>query len=141
TGAAVLLAGMVGAIGLSTASSGAWRWTVVLLVWAVIGTGTGLVLTPVGRVLRRSSVASDRPAVFAAQFSLSHACWLLAYPIAGWVATAAGLTATWLVLAGLAVLGLVTAALAWPRRDPARIEHTHDDLGEHDHLDDATEVG
>jgi MFS family permease len=121
TGAVVLLAGMVGAIGLSTASSGAWRWTAVLVVWAVIGTGTGLVLTPVGRVLRRSSTASDRPAVFAAQFSLSHACWLLAYPIAGWVATAAGFTATWLVLTGLAVIGLVTAVLAWPQRDPVRI--------------------
>ena len=121
TGAVVLLAGMVGAIGLSTASSGDWRWTAVLVVWAVIGTGTGLVLTPVGRVLRRSSTASDRPAVFAAQFSLSHACWLLAYPIAGWVATAAGFTTAWLVLAGLAVLGLGTAALAWPRRDPVCI--------------------
>jgi MFS family permease len=141
TGAVVLLAGMVGAIGLSTASSGAWRWTAVLVVWAVIGTGTGLVLTPVGRVLRRSSTASDRPAVFAAQFSLSHACWLLAYPVAGWVATAAGFTTTWLVLAGLAVVGFGTAAPAWPRRDPVRIEHTHDDLGEHDHLEDATEVG
>ncbi|MEV6878401.1 MFS transporter [Amycolatopsis sp. NPDC051128] len=140
TGAAVLLAGIAGAIALSTASSGDWRWVAVSAVWAVIGAGTGLVLTPVGRVLRRSSTASDRPAVFAAQFSLSHACWLLAYPIAGWVATVAGFTATWLVLAGLAVLGLVTAALAWPRRDPVRIEHTHDDLAEHGHLEDATEV-
>jgi MFS family permease len=121
TGAVVLLAGTVGAIGLSTASSGAWRWTAVLVVWAVIGAGTGLVLTPVGRVLRRSSTASDRPAVFAAQFSLSHACWLLAYPVAGWVATAAGFTTAWLVLAGLAVLGFGTAVLAWPRRDPVRI--------------------
>ncbi|NBH07463.1 MFS transporter [Amycolatopsis sp. SID8362] len=140
-GAAVLLAGIVGAIALSTASSGVWRWAAVLIVWAVIGTGTGLVLTPVGRVLRRSSAASDRPAVFAAQFSLSHACWLLAYPVAGWVATAAGFTVAWLVLAVLAVAGLATAVLAWPRTDPAYLEHTHDDLGEHDHLDDATEVG
>ncbi|WP_206797141.1 MFS transporter [Amycolatopsis sp. MtRt-6] len=141
TGAVVLLAGIAGAIALSTASSGDWRWAAVLVLWAVIGTGTGLVLTPVGRVLRRSSTASDRPAVFAAQFSLSHACWLLAYPIAGWVATAAGFTAAWSVLAALAATGLVTAALAWPRRDPAYIEHTHDDLAEHDHLEDATEVG
>ncbi|MGW4058567.1 MFS transporter [Amycolatopsis sp. NPDC004747] len=141
TGAGVLLAGIAGAIGLSTASSGAGRWAAVLVVWASIGAGTGLVLTPVGRVLRRSSTASDRPAVFAAQFSLSHACWLLAYPIAGWVATAAGFTAAWLVLAGLAVLGFAAAALAWPRHDPARIEHTHDGFAEHAHLEDATAIG
>ncbi|WP_410567448.1 MFS transporter [Amycolatopsis sp. cmx-4-61] len=141
SGAVVLLAGIAGAVALSTASSGAWRWAAALIVWVVVGTGTGLVLTPVGRVLRRSSTASDRPAVFAAQFSLSHACWLLAYPLAGWVATAAGFTATWLLLAGLAVAGLVTAVLAWPRRDAGQLEHTHDDLGEDDHLEDATAVG
>lgn len=40
-------------------------------------------LTPTGRLLRRSAEAGDRPALFAAQFVLSHACWLLTYPLAG----------------------------------------------------------
>jgi hypothetical protein len=107
------------------------------VVWAIIGAGTGLVLTPAGRVLRRSSRASDRPAVFAAQFSLSHACWLPAYPIAGWPATGAGFTATWIVLAALGLAGLAGAARWWPRFDPGVLTHTHDDAGDPGHLVDA----
>ncbi|MFD8492765.1 MFS transporter [Amycolatopsis sp. NPDC059657] len=117
-GACVLIAGMFGAIGLSTVDTGGWRWTVAVVVWAVIGSGTGLVLTPVGRVLRRSSKAADRPAIFAAQFSLSHACWLLAYPIAGWLGTGIGFTPAWIVLGVLALAGIAFAVRYWPRHDP-----------------------
>jgi MFS family permease len=125
SGAAVLLTGAAGAIALSTADSGGWRWPTALAVWAAIGAGSGLVLTPVGRVLRRSSRALDRPALFAAQFSLSHAGWLLTYPVAGWIATEAGFTPTWAVLATLAMLGAVVAMRSWPQRDPDVLEHTH----------------
>ncbi|MBE8516174.1 MFS transporter [Amycolatopsis sp. H6(2020)] len=138
SGATVLLAGITAAIGLSTASGG-WRWAAVLVVWTIIGSGTGTVLTPIGRVLRRSSAASDRPAVFAAQFSVSHACWLLAYPIAGWLATSSGFTTTWLVLSGLAAAGMVVATRSWPRHDPVSLEHTHDNLSDREHVDDAIE--
>lgn len=138
-GAAGLLAAVAGAVALSTADAGGWRWPVALVVWAVVGAGTGLVLTPAGRVLRRSSAPVDRPAVFAAQFSLSHACWLLAYPIAGWLATGAGFTAAWIVLAALAAVGAVAAARVWPRRDPALVEHTHDASTDPEHLADAVE--
>ncbi|MGW5703591.1 MFS transporter [Amycolatopsis japonica] len=113
TGGGTLLAGLIGAITLSTVEYGA----AAPFVWAVIGLGTGLVLTPVGRVLRKSSRPADRPAIFAARFSLSHACWLLAYPIAGRLATDAGFTITWLVLGALGVIGFVTAVRAWPRND------------------------
>ncbi|CAM3094501.1 MFS transporter [Saccharomonospora xinjiangensis] len=117
TGSAALCTGVVAAVALSSAHSGDWRWPAVVLVWAVIGTGTGLVLTPVGRVLRRSADEADRPAVFAAQFSLSHACWLLSYPIAGWHVTASGFTRGWLALSLLTVVGTVAATRLWPRTD------------------------
>jgi hypothetical protein len=98
-----------------------------------------LVLTPVGRVLRRSSTPADRPAVFAAQFSLSHMCWLLTYPIAGWGATLAGFTATWTTLGVIAIAGAVTALPIWPRHDPDALTHTHDvAITDRAHLDDAT---
>ncbi len=140
TGAGVLLAAMSGAIALSTVDSGGRRWQAALAVWTVIGLGTGLVLTPVGRVVRRSGHVSDRPAIFAAQFSLSHACWLLAYPIAGLLATGAGFTTTWIVLGTLGLAGFVLAVKSWPRRDPHFLEHTHhESVG--DHLNDAEEVG
>ena len=57
----------------------------LLPLWFVIGVGSSLAQTPAGRLLRRSSHAEDRPALFAAQFALSHACWLVTYPLAGWL--------------------------------------------------------
>ena len=51
----------------------------------------------------------------AAQFSLSHACYLLTYPIAGWLGDAAGLQAATAALAVLAVIGTGMAAATCPR--------------------------
>src|SRR5690606_4469397 len=79
TGAGVLVAGLGAAIALWTVRAGDWRRAAALTVWAVIGAGNGLVLTPTGRVLRRSARAEDRPALFAAQFSRSHVAWLITY--------------------------------------------------------------
>ncbi|WP_232376558.1 MFS transporter [Amycolatopsis aidingensis] len=135
TGALALSGGVFAAIGLSTADGGGWRWPVALGVWAVLGAGAGLVLTPIGRVLRRSTREADRPAIFAAQFSLSHACWLLSYPVAGWVVTATGFTGGWLTLAALTVTGTLAAWLLWPRHDPEALPHVHHNLpDDHEHL-------
>src|SRR5690606_6158239 len=54
-----------------------------LVLWLLLGAGSSLVQTPSGRLLRRSSHTEDRPALFSAQFALSHACWLITYPAAG----------------------------------------------------------
>ncbi|MEU8898221.1 MFS transporter [Nocardia sp. NPDC048505] len=126
TGAAALLAGLTAAIALSTASTGDWRWTAALAIWSVIGAGTAAVLTPTGQVLRRSARPADRPALFAAQFSLSHLAWLLTYPIAGWLTTATGFTTTWLTLLLLAAAGVLAAARLWPRHDPEQLTHLHE---------------
>ncbi|HET8728562.1 MAG TPA: MFS transporter, partial [Alphaproteobacteria bacterium] len=107
----------------------------LLPLWFLLGTGYSMVLTPTGRLLRRSAQPADRPALFAAQFALSHACWLLTYPIAGWLGAAAGMTAAFAVLAGLVVVGIVAAARLWPVGDPDVIEHEHTDLAsEHPHV-------
>ena len=45
----------------------------LMVLWAVIGFGYSLAQTPTGRLLRRSAQPEDRPAIFAAQFALSHA--------------------------------------------------------------------
>ncbi|MFX7878714.1 MFS transporter, partial [Acinetobacter baumannii] len=58
-------------------------WGVILAGWLVLGIAYSASITPGGRLLRRSSGAEDRPALFAAQFALSHVCWLVAYPLAG----------------------------------------------------------
>jgi len=110
-------------------------WDVFLLVWAGVGFLYACILTPSGRLLRRSAHAGDRPAVFAAQFALSHACWLLTYPLAGWAGQALGMGVALMLLAGVAALGLGLAALFWPVGLPDAPEHEHPDLPEdHPHL-------
>ena len=107
----------------------------LLPVWAWLGVGFSTVQTPIGRVLTRSSHAEDRPALFAAQFSLSHAGWLIAYPLAGWLGSYAGMTITLLTLLGLALAGLILAVKLWPSVDPSERSHHHDDLpSDHPHI-------
>jgi MFS family permease len=105
----------------------------LLPVWFMLGAANSAVLTPSGRLLRRSAHAEDRPAVFAAQFALSHACWLVAYPLAGWVGASAGVGAAFTVLGILAVASTVLAARLWPSGDPVEVEHVHANFG-HEHL-------
>ena len=62
-----------------------------------------MLITPTGRLLRRSAHEGDRPALFAAQFALSHACWLVTYPLAGWLGARAGLPAVMIIHAAIAL--------------------------------------
>ncbi|TPE45642.1 MFS transporter [Amaricoccus solimangrovi] len=107
----------------------------LMALWLAIGFGSGLTQTPTGRLLRRSARTEDRPALFAAQFALSHACWLIAYPLAGRFGAGFGLGATFLVMAALAALGLGLALRLWPASEPDAPPHRHDDLPPgHPHL-------
>ena len=45
---------------------------VLLGAWLLVGLGYSALLTPSGRLLRRSAHPEDRPALFAAQFAWSH---------------------------------------------------------------------
>ena len=83
----------------------------VCVLWVLVGLGWAAVETPVGRLIRREVPTDDLPAAFAAQFSLSHACWLLTYPLAGWLG-AAGLTLAAVVLAVVATAATITATAA-----------------------------
>lgn len=71
----------------------------MLAIWFLIGAGWSMVQTPAGRVVNRSSAPADRPAYFSAQFSLSHACWLVFYPLAGSLGTYLGIEITALLFA------------------------------------------
>ncbi|MFD4402537.1 MFS transporter [Nocardia sp. NPDC058499] len=126
TGAAVLVTGLAAAVALAATETGEWHRIAAPAVWAIIGAGTAAVLTPTGQVLRRSSHPADRPALFAAQFSLSHVAWLATYPLTGWLTTTAGLTTTWVVLAVLATGAAAVAVRLWPRHDPAELTHLHE---------------
>ncbi|MDK1472272.1 MFS transporter [Streptomyces sp. 549] len=103
-----------------TATSAVPSWPFLLGAWFAFGAATSAVLTPAGRLVRRSAAPADLPAAFAARFSLTHACWLLTYPLAGWLAATAGMrTASW-ALGGIALAGALAAALTWPSDEGPR---------------------
>ena len=133
-GASILVAGLL--VGTVVHTHG-----MLLLLWFALGLGYSLAQTPSGRLLRRSSQPEDRPAVFAAQFTLSHACWFVTYPLAGWGGAKMGLPATFVLLAAIAAAAVLAAAQLWPRDDPDAIEHVHEGLdASHPHLHGAARV-
>lgn len=119
--------------------SGNFPYVPLLALWVVVGIGYSVTQTPTGRLIRRSAHPEDRPALFAAQFALSHATWLVTYPLAGWLGAKAGLPAAFLVMAGIAAVGLAMGLRLWPANDPDELEHSHHDLpAGHPHVQAAT---
>ncbi len=125
---AFLLAGLTLGGGVFVLLNGLPPWWLFLASWAVAGASYSAVLTPSGRLLRNSAHAEDRPAIFSAQFALSHGAWLITYPIAGWAGEVFGMAVAMLVLGTIALGGAVTALLVWPANEPAELEHEHPDL-------------
>jgi MFS family permease len=120
-GAGILAVGTFAAAALPS-----YGW--LLPLWFMLGIGYSSAQTPSGRLLRRSAHPEDRPALFAAQFALSHACWLLAYPLAGWAGATLGLPAAATLLGCGATVAVFLARAAWPAHDPDVIPHSHRDL-------------
>ncbi|MGI5467181.1 MFS transporter [Streptomyces sp. CA-132043] len=138
SGAVLLTAVFAGLGGVTAADAGNWRWSALLAAWAAFGAACSMVLTPTGRLIRRSAPATGRTSAFAAQFSLSHACWLLTYPLAGWLGATAGLQWAVIALGATALAAGLLALRLWPSRDPDVIPHLHTALdAEHPHLADA----
>ncbi|WIY27465.1 MFS transporter [Parasedimentitalea psychrophila] len=109
--ALALLAVQVQLAGLSLAG--------LLVAWLGIGIGYSTILTPSGRLLRRSAQAEDRPAIFAAQFTLSHGCWLVTYPLSGWLLSQYGTGPALWGLTALGLAGLLYALRQWPAQEPS----------------------
>ena len=121
---------------LAAAALPGYGW--LLPLWFLLGVGYSTAQTPSGRLLRRSANPEDRPALFAAQFALSHACWLIAYPLAGWAGATLGLPMTAIILAALAAVAIGIGFDVWPADDPEVLEHGHADLSaDHPHLAEA----
>jgi MFS family permease len=133
SGAAILCAGLF----LGPFAMGSLMPLVAL--WLVMGMGYSLVQTPSGRLLRRSAREEDRPALFAAQFALSHACWLITYPVAGWLGARAGLGVSFTVLGVIATAAALLSARLWSSEDPKEVAHEHDLGFAHEHLQAAGE--
>ncbi|MFS4583404.1 MFS transporter [Phaeobacter sp. C3_T13_0] len=111
----------------------ATSFALLVTLWSLLGFGFSLAMTPTGRLLRRSAIPEDRPALFAAQFALSHACWLITYPLAGQIGAWAGFNTTFLVLGTIAFCSLALAIKLW-HADPAIANSTNDTTHRHPEL-------
>lgn len=100
-------------------------FAVGLALWVVLGAGASLIQTPAGLSITRSCHQEDRPALFAAQFALSHSAWLMAYPLAGYLGAIVGLPLTFAFMAVVAGAAGLAAMQLWPSHDPLEIEHEH----------------
>ncbi|GEP28697.1 MFS transporter [Cryobacterium levicorallinum] len=125
-GCAVLPVGLLSLAGIVVAPATPLTWSGLLVIWFVLGAATSSILTPSARLLRRSSDETNRPAVFAAQFSLSHACFIVTYPLAGILGAVLGLAPTAGVLAGIGILAGIIALRTWsaPTTPLAQVEST-----------------
>ncbi len=123
---------MLGGIGVMVVGLFAGTFVVghtgLMVLWFVLGIGYSTAQTPSGRLLRRSANPEDRPALFAAQFALSHACWLLFYPLAGWLGARFGMPTSFAVLGAAGALSAWLASRVWHSQDPDVVEHEHPDL-------------
>jgi MFS family permease len=139
TGSAVAVAVLLcGLGGVMAAGDARYMWPVMLVVWGAAGIFYSAMQVPTGRLLRRSAHEEDRPAIFSAQFALSHACWLATYPLAGWLGAVAGMPATLAVLGAVAGVGACAAMMLWPRDDRETVPHHHPELPpHHPHLQEA----
>lgn len=90
------------------------RWPALLVLWALLGAADAAMLVPGSRLIRRHVPETGMPAAFAAQFALSHACFLLTYPLAGAVGGLWGLMPAALVSAGVAAVAVLAARAVWP---------------------------
>lgn len=130
---------MFGGAGLLTAGclAGALvgHFSLLLALWFALGFGFGITQTPIGRLLRRSAQSADIPALFAAQFSLSHGCWLVAYLLAGRFGAGFGLSAAFALLSLLSAGSMLLALRMWRCGEDGRIVHSHPELPQdHPHL-------
>lgn len=109
TGATTVVVGLLCSIVVTMfAVTSPTAWWVLLATWMLLGAGTSLINTPSSRLLADASTPENRNLVYTAQFALSHACFLVTYPLAGWVG-AVSLTAAAAVLTAIAIAGAVAA--------------------------------
>jgi NRE family putative nickel resistance protein-like MFS transporter len=134
---------------LALLGAGFWhRFEPLLVAWAFAGAGQSTLGIRGNELLAANSDLDERPHVYAAHFSLSHAGWGLTYPLAGFSVTALGFETSTYMFAGflflvslpiwIGKLRLTIAHIGLPDRDhhhshsafdPPGIYHVH----EHSH--------
>ena len=134
-GAAVLVVTLFGLASVSLING--LQWYPLLVGWIIVGVGYSTVLTPSGRLLKRSAHPEDRasrlrspirPVTCLLAFDLS-ACGMVDHHVWSDIRTT--------FLTSLTTIGLFGGVILWPYEDTESQEHRHDDLpDDHPHLRD-----
>jgi predicted MFS family arabinose efflux permease len=111
--ASALIIGGLAWLAFSTYSQVLPLWENLLVTLFVLGIGYSAVQIPSGRLIRAFGADSDLSALFAAQFALSHTCWLVTYSLSGWIGASFGLVAALVVMSLLALASFTAALLVW----------------------------
>ncbi len=99
-----------------------------LFTWFLTGVGLSLVQTPSGRIVNLSATPSDRSSYFSAQFSLSHLCWLITYPLVGQLVLYFGFAFSAAFLACIILTCFIFSILFWPNENETSLTHRHKNL-------------
>lgn len=95
-------------------------WVMLTVAWALLGAGTSFVQIPTGLLIRQTCTEAERPALFSAQFALSHFCWLFAYPLAGFLGAEISLQGAMAIMLFIVVLTGALTIMAWSRDTDGR---------------------
>lgn len=119
---------------LSGAIINAWflHYAALFPVWFLLGASNAAVLIPTANVVRLSCQESDRNDFFAANFSLTHAMWLVAYLLAGVGGSYLNMTWIFIVLALVSLIAVGYAKSVWVADEKLEQLHTHEAI-EHEH--------
>lgn len=84
------------------------RFDTLLLAWLLAGVGQSVLGVHGNELLAGNSEPAERPHIYAAHFSLSHAGWGITYPLAGWTTSSLGFNRAALLFAILFALASLT---------------------------------
>ena len=96
-------------------------------LWMLNGAGQALVAIPSSTLVASHTRTGERGRAFAAHFAITHACWLITYPLTGRVAEQLGPAKTFLIC-GLACLGVAVVGVAMG--NPVEASHVHPAIDE-----------
>ena len=85
-----------------------------------------------------SASPTDRISYFSAQFALSHLCWLITYPITGFLVLYYGFSFSALFLSCVVLTCFIFSILFWPDEQDSNLTHSHElkiHTHDHDHKD------
>ncbi len=92
------------------------------LLWVGNGAGQALIAIPSSTLLAEHTTSDQRGRAYAAYFALTHACWLLTYPAAGWAGTQWGAPFAFTVFG---VVCVVISIVAMAVGSGPSMPHTH----------------